>query len=413
NNYVARSSNLQDPLYLGIIDEYRISGIVLNPAQVAARNVPIIENDVTYNDLVYYWDLLDEVSLIQEKIQDKDGIFIGGLFTDETLSLIYNPNQILFDQNEQYLYILSQELDHDLQEPFDYDEELLDNEDIEIFDNEDDNIIGFENPPTFASAIFRIDLRTEDVDLITEMDNIQSMYVKDNQLFWLTYHNIYQENDIQPVVENVLGAVDFCVVFDKIFYVDREYKIFDENKTLVFEITFSGLLSISTFQTTNSKIDLFYGFYQTNSDNWYNVYVKNYDGRIFILSSQFISSSDTLQLKGIYPFYLTDFPNAKKGVSLNGKDYYITTENRVVEVVNENIAIDLDPLNRYWNWNVATLFGINGYDKYLFIGSINLQQEVQVWRYDTETRQHLLLRKINRTVFFDSTNPLLDLDLTN
>jgi len=119
-----------------------------------------------------------------------------------------------------------------------------------------------------------------------------------------------------------------------------------------------------------------------------------------------------LVLQAVYPFYLTDYYNIKKGIELNNVKYYITTDNRVIRLFN-NIEIDLDIDKKYWSWNTKTIFGIAGVDDMLYIGSINNNNEVQLWRYNTTTNRVTLIRRDINDYMFNSYSLLLDITVTN
>jgi len=371
NNYFAKTSDYTNPLYSGEIKEFRISNIVLNPAQIAVRYIPIVLTDVTYNNLLYYWDLLDETSIIQDKILFSNGNFIGGLFTDETLQEIQNPVQILYSTDTKYLYILTQE--------------------------------SFGTSNEQLSKIFKITFQTEDVDLVLETTNIISIYIESNKLYWLSNNKIYSNDSLNSIVDLTNNAVDFCVVNNKVFYIDDFNNIYDETNRLVFD---------ASSYTNNINLELIYGYYQTGETDYYIVYLKDISGIIYILSSSFNAFLSLLELYGTYPFYLNNHNNVTKGIILDNNEYYITNDNKVIKIFN-NIEIDLDLKSQYWSWNVKKIFGISGFDTTLFIGTVNNNNEVQIWRHDTINNRTTLVRRDINGYIFTSDTLSLDLSVVN
>jgi hypothetical protein len=394
SSYIARTDNIQDPLYVGEIEEFRISNIILNPAQISARDIPIIETDITWNNLIYYWDLLDQTSRIVDKTENQDGIFYGGLFFDPDLASINNPTQILINSDESLLYILT----------------------VNSFEGTNgvagtsgtSGTSGLIYPTEYLSNVFTIDLRTEDVEnIVVEDSEILSIYLESDELYWLVDNKINQYDNIPSTIIRP-DAIDFAVVFDKIFWIDSSYQIFDENNTQVFQLvtTLSGTTSIS--------LDLFYGLYQVETvggQNSYNVYFKDISGRIFIMSNYFDSpSTSTLILRGEYPFYLTDLANSKKGVEYNGIQYYIKNNNTVVEY-KDGIQNDLDLDKKYWSWNPNDIFGIDVSNGFVYVGAINHLNQVQIWSYDIFTTRIQLIRFNNKPYIFEVAEDTI-LDLT-
>jgi len=367
-NYIAKSDNPHEPLYSGTIKEFRISNIVLNPAQISVRYIPIEITDVTYPNLIYYWDLLDKTSLIYEKITQANGVFIGGLYTDETLQQIENPIQILYNSDKNAIYILTNN--------------------------------GVSTSGDIKTDIFKITFQTEDVDLIVSDFNILSIYVDESNLYWLIENKIFKEGQNLPVLSSPYEIIDFCVVYNKIFYIDNNKLIHDETNRTVFDMSIYP----------NLNINLIFGYYQTGNINYYNVYIKDINDIIYVLSSSFSSYSSLLKIRGKYPFYYNDENlNIKKGIELNNKKYYITTDNKVYEQSSLYIK-NLDEEQRFWSWNVKTIFGISGYNDILYVASIDNSNKVQLWRYNTLTNRIYLVRRDIIDFMFYSTN--LDLDLT-
>jgi hypothetical protein len=379
NSFLAKTSSLLDPRFRGEIREFRLSNIVLNPAQIASRDREIVTTDLTYASLLYYWKLKDVVSVIKDETLNSDGLFNGGLALDPDLYLINQPTQILFS-DDNYMYFLSK--------------------------NDDASTAGTSGI-VYSDRIFRVDLRTEDLDMLYESTYypIKSIYVEKNLFYWLENDIVwlYQVggNLIQTVILiPVDDIVDFVVVNDKIFYFNKTQQIFDELNNDV-----SSINSVPVY----TDVQYVYGLYQTyNTVNWYNVYFKMYNGNVKIISTTFTAVGnilgDKFQNIAIYPFY--DRTLYKKKIEKFGLTFAITENNSVVQIDGINV-IDLDPTQTYWSYNVKSVFGISlpMFD-YLFIGSINNNNNVQIWRYKISTGRIVLMQYSDNNIIFNSETDL-------
>lgn len=381
NSFLAKTSSLLDPRFRGEIREFRISNIVLNPAQIASRDREIITTDLTYGSLLYYWKLKDTVSIIKDETAHQDGLFNGGLALDPDLYLINTPTQMLFS-SDNYMYFLSK--------------------------NEDASTAGTSGI-VYSDRLFRVDLRTEDLDMLYESTYypIKSIYVENNLLYWLENDIVWQYNIGGNIIQTVItipvdDIVDFTVVNDKIFYFNKTQQIFDENNNDVSSI---GTVPVYT------DVEYIYGLYQTfNNIFWYNVYFKLYTGDVKIISTTFtpIDSiiGDKFQNIAVYPFY--DRSVYKKKVTSFGYNFAITENNTVVQITNDGV-IDLDSTMTYWSYNVKSIFGISmsTFDL-LYIASINNDDKVQIWRYNVLTSNIVLMQySLDNTLF----TAIADLDI--
>lgn len=379
NCYISKTSSLLDPLFRGEIREFRISNIVLNPAQIFSRDREIVTTDLTYGSLLYYWKLKDEVSTIKDETAHADGLFNGGLALDPDLYLIDTPSQMLFSSNN-YLYFLSK--------------------------NTDASTAGTAGI-VYSDRLFRVDLRTEDLDLLyqSSYNPIKSIYIENDLLYWLENDIVWLYNVDGNIIQTVIvippdDVVDFTVVNDKVFYFNKTQQIFDELNN-----------DVSTLNTVPvyTDVEYIYGLYQSY-DNvfWYNVYFKTFDGNVKIISTTFNSINsivgDKFQNIAIYPFY--DRTVYKKKIDKFGYSFAITNNDSVVQI-NLNDVIDLDPTLTYWSYNVKSIFGISMPTAIeLYVASIDLSDNVRIWRYNLLTGKIVLMQYLTDDVIFTSTNDL-------
>lgn len=372
--YIGKTDNNLQPLFRGEVREFRISNIVLNPAQIASRDRAIVKTDLTYPNLLYYWNLYDKTSKIVDQINRQNGIFNGGLVFDPDLFKILTPQQILFSQNSKYLYLLSS---------------------LKTYD-----IGGTAGTSGLTqSRLFQIDLRTEDLNLLYETNNfVKSIYVENNLFYWLEDNKIKLYDIYGNTVEVTISidynnVLDFTVVNDKIFYVDIFNNIYDENN-----INVTGLNSVPNAD----QIIYVYGLYQTYKNiNWYNVYFLTTDNKIEIISSTFAPIGNiigsTFQKIGNYPFY--DKTTYKKIISNFGYTFAITNDDKIVSIVG-SVVVDLDPNQQYWSYQLKSLFAISlpAFD-YLYVGSIDTDNNVQIWRYELLTDKIVLMQYQTNSIF--------------
>lgn len=339
NNFIGKSEINNNPSYRGIVKEFRIWNRDLNQAQVSARkDKEISDFDVIIDNLVTYYKLNDINSIHIDGRSSRTSLFKGGLVSDSLLSELVDIKQVQL--SDSYSYLLSED------------------------------------------SVYRISLRTENIEKIIQGTDLKSIYVENNILFYLKGDSIFKFNDsdlssdsISFTLDGSKNIIDLFVIYSNDVYNTYIYyddgTITDESNTVIY--------NNSTF-----NLKTIYGRYQEGN---LKIYILDDNNKVNLISNDINGGFD----------YIASYPQLDKlKLEIDG-DFYEIVDNRIYK----NFE-DLDSSNKYWNLKSKVITSLDRENEKLYASVITEDNILELWQYNTVTNKYCRMMQEDNTSLISS-----------